>query len=126
MPVEVIAVTPEGVVVVKQALGQVIEQGEDVSTRLPSCLIEIPSRFLRADRDHPRLCFCAGIPYLVADLHARNFVLALDGQLRVIDLVGSAWPANGETRDSLVADWIARVRLDPKAALLASGNDEDL
>jgi len=106
MATEVVALTPEGVLVAKQALGEPLAQGDDVSGVLPAGLIEIPSRFLRANRDHPRLFFLPGIevsgagedgrgetdaerrgsatppensaaaarPFLVADLHARNFV----------------------------------------------------
>jgi len=57
MATEVIAVTPEGILVAKQALGEPLAQGDDVSRVLPAGLIEIPSRFLRANRDHPRLFF---------------------------------------------------------------------
>src|SRR5688500_9948621 len=57
MATEVLAVTPEGVVVAKQVLGEPLPQGDDVSGFLPAGLIEIPSRFLRANRDHPRLLF---------------------------------------------------------------------
>jgi len=126
MPIEVVAATPEGVVVVKQTLGDPLEQGDDVSGRLPEGLIEIPSRFLRADRDHPRLCFCGDRAYLVADLHARNLVRAADGKLRVIDLVGAAWPADGPGADPSITAWLERVRLDPAAGLLAPVRDEDL
>jgi len=57
MATEVLAVTPEGIVVAKQTLGEPLPQGEDMSGVLPAGLIEIPSRFLRANRDHPRLFF---------------------------------------------------------------------
>src|SRR5205085_4328060 len=60
MATEVVAVTPEGIVVAKQALGEPLPQGDDVSGVLPANLIEIPSRFLRANRDHPRLFFLSG------------------------------------------------------------------
>ena len=126
MPTEVMAVTPEGVLVVKQCLGDTLEQGEDVSGRLPAGLIEIPSRFLRADRDHPRLCHCGGLPYLVADLHARNLVRASDGELQVIDLVATRWPIGKAGTDPLVEDWLARVAINPNASLLSQGRDEDL
>ncbi|HMD60952.1 MAG TPA: hypothetical protein VKG78_05955, partial [Opitutaceae bacterium] len=76
MATEVAAVTPEGILVAKQAFGDPLAQGADMSRDLPAGLIEIPSRFLRADRDHPRLLFLDGRPFLVADLHARNFVRA--------------------------------------------------
>jgi hypothetical protein len=124
MATEVMAVTPEGILVAKQALGEPLPQGRDMSADLPAVLIEIPSRFLRADRDHPRLLFARGAPYLVADLHARNFVRAADGQLRVIDLVAGPWPPG--PAEPLVAAWLERVRRDPGAPALAPAPDGDL
>lgn len=143
MATEVVAVTPEGIVVAKQTLGEPLPQGEDMSRALPAGLIEIPSRFLRANRDHPRLFFlepgreaaAAGTvrrvgaearPYLVADLHARNFVRCIDGALRVIDLVAAPWPESGAARDSLIADWLARVRENPGASALGGAHDDEL
>jgi hypothetical protein len=132
MATEVVAVTPEGIVVAKQALGEPLAQGDDMSGSLPAELIEIPSRFLRANRDHPRLFFLASSdavttrPYLVADLHARNFVRCADGALRVIDLVAAPWPAKLTAREPSVADWLARVRHDPAASALPGARDEDL
>ncbi len=143
MATEVVAVTPEGIVVAKQTLGEPLPQGEDMSRALPAGLIEIPSRFLRANRDHPRLFFlepgreaaAAGAvrrvgaearPYLVADLHARNFVRCIDGALRVIDLVAAPWPESGAARDSLIADWLARVRENPGASALGGAHDDEL
>jgi hypothetical protein len=125
MPTEVIAATPEGVVIAKQVLGKLLEQGEDVSGRLPFELIEIPSLFLRADRDHPRLFFC-GSPLVVADLHARNLVRAVDGSLRVIDLVAGSWPTGAFANEPRIADWLERVGHDPKASLLPPAHDDDL
>jgi hypothetical protein len=125
MPTEVIALTPEGVLVAKQALGDPLAQGEDVSGRLPSGLIEIPSRFLRANRDHPRLFFAAGRPWLVADLHARNFVRDEDGGLRVIDLVAAPWPA-ASLRHPLIASWLLRARENPACTLLPPLLDSEL
>jgi hypothetical protein len=124
MASEVVAVTPEGIVVAKQALGEPLPQGDDTSRLLPPGLIEIPSRFLRADRDHPRLFFLDGRPWLVADLHARNFVHAADGTLRVIDLVAAPWPE--PPGGPLIAGWLARVRENPHAGLLAAAADDDL
>ena len=106
-----------------------------MSRALPAELIEIPSRFLRANRDHPRLFFlrrgAAGAgerarPFLVADLHARNFVRCVDGALRVIDLVAAPWPESGTARDSLITDWLARVRADPDASALGGAHDDEL
>jgi hypothetical protein len=140
MATEVVAVTPEGIVVAKQVLGEPLPQGEDMSRALPPGLIEIPSRFLRANRDHPRLFFLergreAGAgqragegarPFLVADLHARNFVRCSDGALRVIDLVAAPWPESGAERDSLITDWLVRVRENPTATALGGAHDDEL
>ena len=133
MATEVVAVTPEGIVVAKQTLGEPLPQGDDMSRALPAELIEIPSRFLRANRDHPRLFFLPGgaagertRPFLVADLHARNFVRCVDGALRVIDLVAAPWPESGAARDSLITDWLARVRADPDASALGGAHDDEL
>lgn len=126
MATEVIAVTPEGIVVAKQSLGDPLPQGEDVSGVLPSGLIEIPSRFLRANRDHPRVFFHRGHAWLVADLHARNFVRGADGGLRIIDLVAAPWPLDATARDPLMAEWLARIRDDPTASVLRGAPDEEL
>jgi hypothetical protein len=126
MATEVVAVTPEGIVVAKQALGDPLPQGDDVSAILPSCLIEVPSRFLRANRDHPRLLFHRECAWLVADLHARNFVRATDGTLKVIDLVAAPWPLDGLGRDPLIVEWLGRIRLNPQATVLRGSPDEEL
>lgn len=126
MATEVMAVTPEGILVAKQALGDPLPQGDDVSEVLPAGLIAIPSRFLRANRDHPRLCFVQGRPWLVADLHARNFVRCVDRGLRVIDLVAAPWPAEATAASPLIAEWLGRVRENPSASLLPSSPDEEL
>lgn len=126
MATEVLAITPQGILVVKQARGEGLPQGEDMSRDLPGGLIEIPSRFLRADRDHPRLHFLGVAPFLVGDLHARNFVRAADGTLRVIDLVAGAWPADKRLREPLVEEWIGRIRADPLAPALPAVPDDEL
>ncbi|MSU25037.1 MAG: hypothetical protein EXS32_14615 [Opitutus sp.] len=126
MATEVVAVTPEGIVVAKQVLGEPLPQGDDMSGALPPGLIEIPSRFLRSNRDHPRLFFLRGRAWLIADLHARNFVRGADGALRVIDLVAAPWPEPTAARDPLIAEWLARVRHDPAASALPGARDEEL
>jgi hypothetical protein len=126
MATEVVAATPEGILIAKQALGEPLPQGDDMSGSLPADLIEIPSRFLRANRDHPRLFFLGGRAWLVADLHARNFVRGLDGALRVIDLVAAPWPADLTARETLIAGWLARVRADPTVGALPGARDEEL
>ncbi len=126
MATEVVAVTPEGILVAKQVRGETLPQGEDMSGSLPGGLIEIPSRFLRADRDHPRLLFVRGVPYLVADLHARNFVRGADRALRVIDLVAGRWPAGAHLRDPLISEWLGRVLANPSAAALPQAPDDEL
>jgi hypothetical protein len=124
MAAEIAAVTPEGILVAKQVLGDPLPQGEDMSARLPAGLIEIPSRFLRANRDHPRLFFLAGQPFLIADLHARNFVRGIDGALRVIDLVAAPRPE--AAGDPSIGEWLARVRADPAASALPGAPDGEL
>ena len=130
MATEVIAVTPEGIVVAKQTLGDTLPQGDDVSGVLPRELIEIPSRFLRANRDHPRLFFTdtggEGCGWLVGDLHARNFVRGIDGDLHVIDLVAAPWPRTHAAHDELMDEWLERVRCDPAASALRGARDEEL
>lgn len=126
MATEVMAVTPEGVLVAKQVPGEPLPQGDDVSGVLPPGLIEIPSRFLRANRDHPRLFFLGEQAYLVADLHARNFVRGAGGGLHVIDLVAAPWPRELTARHALIGEWIERVRRDPAATLLAAACDDEL
>ena len=126
MATEVVAVTPEGIVVAKQSRGTPLPQGEDMSRDLPAGLIEIPSRFLRADRDHPRLHFLMDSPYLVADLHARNFVRCADGRLRIIDLVAGQWPRDGALTAPIVSEWLARMRDDPLAPALRQAPDDEL
>ncbi len=126
MATEVVALTHEGILVAKQTLGDPLPQGEDMSGSLPPALVEIPSRFLRANRDHPRLFFLEGMPWLVADLHARNFVRSVDGALRVIDLVAAPWPADLVTDDPQISEWIERVYLDPKATALPGARDDEL
>jgi hypothetical protein len=131
MATEVVAVTPEGIVVAKQTLGEPLPQGDDVSGMLPAGLIEIPSRFLRANRDHPRLFFLRNgdrepHPFLVADLHARNFVRSGEATLHVIDLVAAPWPGETTFRDALIGEWLARVREDPNAGVLRGAHDDEL
>jgi hypothetical protein len=126
MATEVVAATPEGILVAKQALGDPLPQGDDMSRDLPAGLIEIPSRFLRANRDHPRLLFVGEAAFLVADLHARNFVRDADGFLRVIDLVAGPWPEFELARNPLSSAWLERIRADPQAPALPPAADRDL
>lgn len=126
MATEVVAVTPEGIVVAKQSLGDPLPQGDDMSGALPAGLIEIPSRFLRSNRDHPRLFFLRGHAWLVADLHARNFVRCADGGLRVIDLVAAPWPLDHAAHDPQIGEWLARVCHDPTASALPGAHDDEL
>lgn len=126
MPTEIVAVTPDGVLIAKQVPGSPLPQGEDVSGFLPKGLIEIPSRFLRVNRDHPRLFFVDDVPFLVADIHARNIVKDHAGELRVIDLVASEWPSDTYEKVPLIREWLERVRIDPKAGALPTSPDDDL
>ncbi len=127
MPTEVIGVTKnEGVLVTKQTLGSLLAEGADTSGVQPPALIPIPSRFLRAHRDHPRLYFVDGRPWLVADLHSKNLVRAADGALRAIDLLAAPLPTDLIAKEPLLVDWLDRARLDPAAGLLRPVHDDEL
>lgn len=126
IPTEITGITPEGILVAKQTLGRMLPEKTDVSAHAPDRLIPIPSRFLRADRDHPRLAFLDGVPWLVADTHDRNVVVAEDGTWRVIDLVAAPLPPEWLAQTTLFRDWIERARHDPRAEALAAMNDDEL
>ncbi len=126
MPTELVGITPEGILVAKQTLGQALADKTDVSGLDPQCLIPLPSRFLRADRDHPRLVFYDDEPWLVADTHDRNVVIAEDGSHRVIDLVAAPIPHEWLEQQTLFHDWIERARLDPHADIFAPVHDDEL
>jgi hypothetical protein len=126
MPTEIIGVTPEGILVAKQTFGRPLEAGKDVSQIDPNRLISFPSRFLRADRDHPRLAFIDDEPWLLADTHDRNVVWDEAGRLRIIDLVAARLPPSLLQGFPLLCEWIERVRCDPAASLLAPANDDEL
>ncbi len=126
MPTEIVGVTPEGVLVVKQALGERLPEGTDTCALLPPALIPWPSRFLRCDRDHPRLAFVRDRAWLVADTHDRNVVRVADGTVRIIDIVAAPVIGMVTGHHPLLLDWLARVRLDPQAPLLVSASDDEL
>lgn len=126
IPTEITGITPEGIVVAKQSFGRMLPEKTDVSGHDPARLIPIPSRFLRADRDHPRLAFLDGVPWLVADTHDRNVVMAEDDSWRVIDLVAAPLPSAWLSRMTLFNDWIERARLNPGAEILAAADDDEL
>ncbi len=127
MPTEVVGVSKhEGVLITKQTLGERLAEGADTSRVQPAPLISIPSRFLRAHRDHPRLYFVDDRPWLVADLHAKNLVRAADGRLRAIDLLAAPFPSELVAGEPLLADWLERVRRDPEASVLRSAPDDEL
>jgi hypothetical protein len=127
MPIEIIGVTrEEGVLITKQTLGERLSEGADTSRVQPPALIPIPSRLLRAHRDHPRLFFVESKPWLVADLHAKNLVRAADGELRAIDLLAAPIPETLCNAEPLLRDWLRRVALDPAAGLLRETNDDEL
>lgn len=127
MPTEVVGVTKrEGVLVTKQTLGELLSEGADTSRVQPADLIPLPSRFLRAHRDHPRLYFRDETPWLVADLHSKNMVRAADGELRAIDLLAAPLPADLIAEEPLLADWLDRVAEDPTANVLRAVNDDEL
>jgi len=126
MPTEIAGITPEGIVVAKQTFGEMLPEKTDVSALDPEKFISIPSRFLRTDRDHPRLAFLDGVPWLVADTHDRNVVVAADKTWRVIDLVAAPLPPEWLGQMPLFQEWIERARHDPHAGILAPANDDDL
>lgn len=127
MPTEVVGVTKrEGVLVTKQTLGELLAEGADTSQVQPGELIPLPSRFLRAHRDHPRLFFRDGVPWLVADLHSKNMVRAADGRLRAIDLLAAPLPLGLIAAEPLLANWLQRVQADPTAGVLHDVDDDEL
>ena len=126
MPTEIVGLTPEGILVVKQTFGRALPEQTDVSGLDPARLIPIPSRFLRADRDHPRLAFLDGAPWLVADTHDRNVVSDERGEWRLNDLVAALLPPELLGPRRLLADWIERARHDPQAEVLAAVDDDEL
>lgn len=126
IPTEVVAITPEGILVAKQTLGRALPDKTDVSGLDPARLIPVPSRFLRANRDHPRLAFLDGTPWLVADTHDRNIVVAEDGSWRIIDLVAAPFPPAWLERLPSLRQWIERARHDPGTPALASVDDSEL
>jgi len=126
IPTEVVGITPEGILVAKQTFGRMLPEKTDVSGIDPAKLIPIPSRFLRADRDHPRLAFLDGVPWLVADTHDRNVVIDENGTWRVIDLVAAPLPPEWLAQMRLFHDWIERARLDPHAEVMAPVSDDEL
>ena len=127
MPIEVVGVTrEEGVLITKQTLGQLLAEGADTSGVQPAPLIPIPSRLLRAHRDHPRLFFVDDAPWLVADLHSKNLVRAADGELRAIDLLAAPLPPDLVAAEPLLQDWLHRIAADPSAGLLRETHDDEL
>ncbi len=126
IPTELLGITPEGIPVVKQTFGRALPEKTDVSNLDPERLIPIPSRFLRADRDHPRLAFLDGVPWLVADTHDRNIVTDETGAWRIIDLVAAPLPPEWLGQMQLFQDWIERARHDPRAEVLAPVSDDEL
>ena len=126
IPTEITGITPEGILVAKQTFGRMLPEKTDMSGLDPARLIPIPSRFLRADRDHPRLAFLDDVPWLVADTHDRNVVIAADGSWRIIDLVAAPLPAGWLERLTLFRDWIGRARHDPGTPGLPDVDDSEL
>jgi hypothetical protein len=126
MPTELVGLSPEGVVIAKQTLGERLADGIDVTPLLPKALIGIPARFLRAHRDHPRLFFARGKTWFVADTHERNLATDREGRIRAIDLLAAPWPEHVAATEPLVVEWIARARVDPAAPLLRPVNDDEL
>ncbi len=125
MPTEVTGITPEGIVVTKQTLGSRLEEGEETSQMLPAEFREVPSRFLRCDRTHPRILFLDGAAWLVADTHDRNVVRDRTGRARIIDLVAARLPEDRLAQVPLFRQWLAKVRDNPAASLLGDPDDAE-
>ena len=126
IPTEIVGITPEGILVAKQTFGRMLPEKTDVSEHAPDKMIPVPSRFLRADRDHPRLAFLDGVPWLVADTHDRNVVIDENGTWRIIDLVAAPLPSEWLGQMALFRDWIERARHDPRAEVFAAVSDDEL
>lgn len=126
IPTEVVGITPEGILVAKQTLGRLVPEKTDMSGMDPSRFIPIPSRFLRADRDHPRLMFYHGEPWLVGDTHDRNVVVDETGTWQIIDLVAAPLPSEWLLQTPLFREWVERARLDPRAEVFPWVHDDDL
>lgn len=126
LPTELVGVSREGVVITKQTLGHRLPEGTNVLPFIPNNFIALPSRFLKASRDHPRLLFVEGEPWFVADFHERNMAFDDRGQPRVIDLLVAPWPTRLSAQNPLIRDWMDRARIDPKAPVLVPPNDDEL
>lgn len=126
MPTELLGVSPEGVVIAKQTLGERLPEGSDVTPLLPEPLIGIPARFLRAHRDHPRLFFALERAWFVADTHEKNLARDLGGKVRAIDLLAAPWPHGIAATEPLLTEWLGRAALDPAAPLLKPVADDEL
>lgn len=126
LPTELVGVSREGVVITKQALGHRLPEGFNVIPHIPSGHIPLPSRFLKASRDHPRLFFVHGEPWFVADFHERNMALDAAGRPRVIDLLVAPWPVHLSSQNALMRDWMERAKLDPAAPVLVPAKDDEL
>jgi hypothetical protein len=114
------------VLIAKQTLGERLSGGLDVTPFLPPELIPIPSRFLRAHRDHPRLSFVAGAAWFIADTHEKNLAYDLEGRVRVIDLLAARWPERLSAVEPVLTDWLNRAQIDPGASVLAPAADDEL
>ena len=127
--VKTLAVTtqqPDKIRQISALCARMLPEKTDVSGLDPERLIPIPSRFLRTDRDHPRLAFLDGAPWLVADTHDRNVVIDPTGAWRIIDLVAAPLPPEWLGQMRLFRDWIERARRDPQAEVLAPVDDAEL
>lgn len=126
MPTEVMGVSPEGIVILKQVQGARLEPEQDIQRFFPSNLISVPARLLRAYRDHPRLVFVDGILWFIADLHEKNFVVGLDGAAHVVDAIVAPFPMDKIDGETVIIDWLARAEVDPAAPLLPPVSDDEL
>ncbi len=126
LPTEVVGVSREGVVIAKQTQGRKLAEGTNVIPYIPNGFIALPSRFLKANRDQPRLFFLAGEPWFVADFHEKNMAFDVNGSPRVIDILVAPWPTHLSSQEPAIHDWLERARLDPNAPVLVPRPDHEL
>lgn len=126
MPSELVGITPEGIIVVKQTLGEKMDPGVDIQRFFPPGLIPIPGRLLRAFRDHPRLVFLQDRHWFIADLHEKNFVMDSCGAARLVDAIVAVFPVEQLRSEPLFLDWLERTKSDPEAPLLKAVSDDEL
>jgi hypothetical protein len=120
MPTEIVGLTVEGILVVKQT------RGIDTSSLLPAHFLECPSRILNCDRKHPRLVLVGECPWLVADLHEKNFVYDAENKVCIIDLVAAPISAELINCLPLMKHWIQHAQAGRSSFTMNKEDDRDL